>query len=296
LSSLSSVERWRSSERIAARLLEQLGYHVIDSHRKIVINNTEVGEVDFIAQDPNGETYAVEVKAGRIDVTGVRQAYVNAYIAGMKPLVICKGFADDSARELANALGVKVIPLSDVFLVEDEELEVVLREVVEDVIEEYFSMLLSPPPQLRHDHLRILRTVARCTTISEAAEKLGMNIETLVRKFDEMRSQGVIPKWARRYGSIRRVANFLLVKVEVHEKLAEFIRAAEELKKLSSLVEEAANNLRKLASSAGKAVKVVEKSLQRLEEQVGGAEAEAGDASEELDTGKLEKEGEAQGD
>ena len=65
MSSLSSVERWRSSERIAARLLEQLGYHVIDSHRKIMINNTEVGEIDFVAQGPDGETYAVEVKAGK---------------------------------------------------------------------------------------------------------------------------------------------------------------------------------------------------------------------------------------
>lgn len=278
MSSLSSVERWRSSERIAARLLEQLGYHVVEAHRRIMVNNVEVGEIDFVAKGPDGETYAVEVKAGKIDVTGVRQAYVNAQVAGMKPLVICKGFADDSARELANTLGVKVISLSDVFLVEDEELEVILREVVEDVIEEYFSMLITPPPQLRHDQLRILRVVARSATISEAAEKLGMSIESLIRRFDEMRGQGVIPKWARRYGSIRRVASFLLTKLEVYERLSEFIKAAEDVKRLSEAVERAVGEVRRFTDAVKKASRLLEslEGFREAQEGRGGGASEQG--------------------
>ncbi|MEM4627646.1 MAG: hypothetical protein QXX37_05125, partial [Ignisphaera sp.] len=137
--------RWLSSERVAVSVLEELGYNVLEMRKKVVVNETVVGEVDAVVDDGTGQLFAVEIKAGKIDISGIRQAYVNSVILGMKPLVICKGFADDAAKELAEKLGVKIIQLSDIFLVESEELEIILREVVEDAIANYFEIFYGMP-------------------------------------------------------------------------------------------------------------------------------------------------------
>jgi len=111
-------------------LLEELGFKVLETRHRVIVNGVEIGEVDVVAEDGEGTRWAVEVKAGKLDVNGIRQAYVNAVVLGLKPMVVCKGFADDAARQLAELLGVRVIQLSDVFLVEDEELELVVKEAV----------------------------------------------------------------------------------------------------------------------------------------------------------------------
>lgn len=108
-------------EAFVADLLPSLGLTPLAFRYKIIKEGVEVGEVDILARDDSGKLYAVEVKAGRIDVSGVRQAYVNALLAGARPLVVARGYADDAARKLAEELGVEVFLLPDfVFLSIDD--------------------------------------------------------------------------------------------------------------------------------------------------------------------------------
>ena len=229
---LSARRRGLASERIAVSILEELGYRVLEVGKKIIINDTEIGEVDVLAEDQSGEKYAVEVKAGRLDVGGVRQAYVNALILGAKPMVICKGFADDAARELAEKLGVRVVQLSDVFLVESEELYSIVREVVEEVLTEYFELFYGYTAHLKPEHYEILSAIYSSTSIEEAAEKLNLDVSALARHIDELRKQGVIPKWASKYSSVKRVAQILIQKQSVVSALEESRKLVESLKSL----------------------------------------------------------------
>lgn len=77
-----------------------MGYRVVETRKKVMLNGVEVGEIDAVVVDEANTLWGVEIKAGRIDVTGIRQAYVNALVAGVKPMVVCKGFADDLLKSL----------------------------------------------------------------------------------------------------------------------------------------------------------------------------------------------------
>ncbi|MFP3283308.1 MAG: YraN family protein [Nitrososphaeria archaeon] len=206
----SGEERWRSSERIAARILEDAGFIILEEHHRIMVDGVEVGEVDLVAER-DGRRYAVEVKAGRLDVGGIRQAYVNAGLMGAEPLVVCKGFSDSSAEALAGELGIGVLRMSDLFIVEQEELEALIREVMEDALGELVSFLASDAMPSEDDR-RILRAIAGTGDIVEAAGELGMEIGGLARAIEDMRSRGVLPRWARKYGSVRRAAEIEMAK------------------------------------------------------------------------------------
>jgi predicted RecB family endonuclease len=86
-----SKVRGISSERIAKRLLESRGFHVVATHSPVLEGEEKVAAVDIIAEDAHGERYAVEVKAGRGDVDAIRQTYANAKLCGCQPMLICKG-------------------------------------------------------------------------------------------------------------------------------------------------------------------------------------------------------------
>ncbi len=171
--------RWLASERVAVTVLERLGYRVLGEHVKIEVDGVEVGEVDFIAEGPDGERYAVEVKAGRLDVSGIRQAYVNALVLNAKPLVVCKGFADDAAAKLAEKLGVRVIELSDVFLVDSEELEALVEAAVAEVAAEVLELLVDPRARPKPGEVEVLRAIAEEPTLYDAARRLGKSLREL---------------------------------------------------------------------------------------------------------------------
>jgi len=229
-SGLSPRRRWVASEKIALGVLEELGYRVVETGRKIVINNVEVGEVDVVAEDPSGELYAVEVKAGRIDVSGIRQAYVNSLLVGAKPMVVCKGYADDAARELAEKLGVKVIQLSDVFLVESEEIYTIVREVIEETLTDYLELFYGLSAHIKSEQYEVLYAIHSSSTIDEAANKLGLDVSEFAKKIDELKRAGVIPKWATRYTTVKRVAQILAQKQSITSALEESRRLVEMLK------------------------------------------------------------------
>jgi len=262
--SMSPRKRWIASEKIAVGVLEELGYRVIETGRKVVINNVEVGEIDAMATDPSGELYAVEIKAGRVDVSGIRQAYVNSILVGAKPLVVCKGFADDAARELAERLGVKVIQLSDVFLVESEELYTIVREVIEETLVDYLEIFYGYAPQLKTEHYEVLEAIRSTSTIEEAASKLGLDPAGLARRIDELRRQGVIPKWASKYASVKRVAQLLVQKQSVSSALDESRRLLEQLKG----VEEQLRSLQLAIQGVNQQLKRLLDLLSRVESRV----------------------------
>ncbi len=227
---ISGVARWKASERIAYELLVSQGFKVLEKHKKILINNTEVGEVDFIVEDRNGERYAAEVKAGKVDITGIRQAYVNALLLKMKPLIICKGYADDNAKELARELGVKVIQLSDIFLVESEELEIIVREVVEDVLINYLTYMISEPPQLTKEYEGIIEAILASPNPHEASRRLKTDVDALFKKIDELRRLGIVPRWAKKYTSIKNSLQLLKVKKELFGLMKELLCELRELR------------------------------------------------------------------
>lgn len=254
-SGLSSRRRSIASERIAIGVLEELGYKVLETGKKIVINGVEIGEVDAIAIDQSGEQYAVEIKAGRIDVSGIRQAYVNALLVNCKPLVVSKGFSDDAAKELAERLNVKVIQLSDVFLVESEELYLVIREIIEETLTDYLEVFYGFNPVIKQEHLQVLEAITRSPTISEAAERLGLDISGLAKKIDEMRRQGIIPRWATKYNTVKRVSQLITQRhvfqsaQEESRKVIEYAKTLEEqFKQLQTSISQLNNQLQKILS------------------------------------------------
>ncbi|RLG75707.1 MAG: recombinase RecB [Thermoprotei archaeon] len=225
---VSAKSRWRSSERIALRVLENLGYKIIDIHRKVVVKGIEVAEVDAIAEDNDGVKYAVEVKAGRLDVSGVRQAYTNAKLLSMKPLVVCKGFVDDAAKVAAEELNVKVIELSDQFLVDAEELEVIVRESVENVLDEYLESILTPFPEISKEEIKTLKAIAENPTITEAAKALNIDLLDLLNKINKLKRKGILPK-TRSYGEIRRRSKILLYKFMFENRLNSVLERLEKI-------------------------------------------------------------------
>lgn len=262
---LSARRRGFASERIAIGVLEELGYRVLETSKKIVLGNTEIGEVDVLVEDSSGEKYAVEVKAGRLDVGGVRQAYVNALVLGVKPMVVCKGFADDAARELAEKLGVRVVQLSDVFIVESEEIYSIVREVVEEVLTEYFELFYGYTIQLKQEHYELLSTIYSSSNIEEAAEKLNVDTSTLAKRIDELRRQGIIPKWASKYSSVRRIAQILLQKQSVTSALEESKKLAENLKSIVDQLKSIQTTLYSLTQQLTK----IQQAFSKLEKQSG---------------------------
>ncbi|ABM79917.1 Endonuclease of RecB family [Hyperthermus butylicus DSM 5456] len=227
---MSGMKRWHASERIAFRLLEEQGYEILEVHKRVRIEGVEVAEVDAVARGPDGELYAVEVKAGRLDVHGVRQAYSNAILLNAKPLVICKGFADEAAEKLAEKLGVKVIALEDVFLVDSEELEDLVYHAVYDAVAEVVRLLFSEEVRVKPELLPYLRAIALKPTIQEAASYLSKPLSDVVRVVEFLRRLSPLARRGYRY--VRLTASILLLRLRVAALLESFESTATRLEKL----------------------------------------------------------------
>ena len=219
---ISPKTKWRTSERIALQVLETMGYEVIDTHYKIVITGIEIAEIDVIVVDKKtNEKYAVEVKAGRIDVNGLRQALVNAMLVNAKPLVACRGYADEAARILAEKLDIKVIELTDQLLVDVDELENIVKTAVEEVIEKYIDILFETTIKLKPQHYEVIEALATSKNIVEAAERLGYNVKELIKKISELKENNIIPRNLKTYRDIRRYLKIQLLKQKYLALLSE---------------------------------------------------------------------------
>ncbi|MEB3851954.1 MAG: restriction endonuclease [Desulfurococcales archaeon] len=177
----------RASEALAAHLLEELGFRVVRLHEPVVVGGFEVSDIDIVAER-GGELYAVEVKAGAVDVSGLRQAYVNSILTGMRPLVVARGFAGEEARALAERLGVEVITLPDLVAAGADEVREIVREAVLDALVEALGRLLSCP-QLSEDEWRLVEAIAAEGGLPQAARRLGLSVEEAARALASMRSR-----------------------------------------------------------------------------------------------------------
>jgi predicted RecB family endonuclease len=170
---------WKASEALAARLLEELGFRVVGFHVPVLVGDVEVSDIDIVAER-GGEKYAVEVKAGAADVSSIRQVYVNATLAGMRPLIVARGYSGEEAEALARRLGVEVILLPDMVAAGTDEVREIVYEAVADALSELLARLLECPP-LEAVEWRLIEAIASRGSLTEAARHLGMSVEEAAR-------------------------------------------------------------------------------------------------------------------
>lgn len=199
----------RSSLSAAKAILRSMGFEIEAELVPVRVGGYDVSDVDLLASK-SGEIYAVEVKSGKLDVGGVRQAYVNALLLKSRPLIICRGFSDSASRALAEELGVEVIELEDLMISDPEELRRIVREEVRIAMMEVLPMILYPS-ELDENEIKILRKIAETNDFLEAASSLGMTPDQLGGLLREMRMKGKLPKWARDYSQVREWACSILM-------------------------------------------------------------------------------------
>jgi len=169
-------------ENVVESLLESQGYRVLERRVKIKSKDVEVGEVDLVAVDDGGVLWAVEAKSGKVDVSGIRQAYVNSKLLNARPMVICRGFADDSAKELAERLGVKVLEIPDyVFLSVDELEHIVYTSILKAVDSIIFA--LDKAVELPED---LIDALAECQSYACFCERVNGCEDVVARVAKEM--------------------------------------------------------------------------------------------------------------
>lgn len=211
------MRRGLSVERLGRSLLERMGFQVLEARRRVEVGGVEVFEVDLVAKGGNGETYAVEVKAGRVGVSDVRQAYVNAEVLGFKPMIICRGYADEAAKNLAEKLKIRVLQLPDFYaLLELEELDFTVRRAVEEALEEYEAQW-ALASTLSKEEVEALKAIAMSSSFEEAAKLLNTSVKGLEGLVVGLKAKGFKVKGG--YQGLRRLALRLLGYLTLLERL-----------------------------------------------------------------------------
>jgi len=214
--------RGRSSERIARGILEKLGYKILETNKTIVLDQSEAFEVDILAISPEGEKYCVEVKAGKAGVSDVRKVYADSKILGFKPMLVCKGFSDEAAEAVAKKLGVKMIGLSEYYiLLEPEELEIVVRTAIQDVLREYGFYPLPPWEAIGEDEWKVIEAIAKSESFEEAAKILNLSTEGLGKEIGILRDSGIFPQRGQNFKDLRRHSQHLIQRYSLVQRLEE---------------------------------------------------------------------------
>lgn len=175
-------------EDYVAELLSRLGFRIMDRRVKVTSNGVEVGEVDLIAEDECGNKYSVEVKSGKVDVSGVRQAYTNARLINARPLIVARGFSNDSSRALAEELGVRVIELEDAIVLKPDELRTAVESAMYSLIEELadaLTVLMSN----RRGVEDVMDAITQCSDWNCVCGRLGLSGEECGRWISELRGE-----------------------------------------------------------------------------------------------------------
>ena len=222
----------KSSERIAEAILDRLGYKILESNKKIAVNDIEAFEVDFIVKDSRGSKYNVEVKAGRASVSDLRQIYADSKILDLRPMIVCRDLADNAAKAVSEELKIKVLKFSEYYmLLEPEELETIVRSVMRDVLNEYGLHPILPIDAIERSDIKILEKVAGSSTMNEAAEELNLNAESLGMKFGEMRRKGILPKQPQDYEALRKYCQQIIYRYDLFGRLEKIEKEIKKLRK-----------------------------------------------------------------
>jgi len=209
------LRRGLASEELARLVLESMGYTVKKMRHKVVIEGAEVAELDMVAVSPEGEEYGVEVKSGEISVSDVRQAYVSAKLANLRPMIVGRRLSSEAPQRLAQELGVKVVLLPEYVMLEPHELYDVVRRAVVDALAE----LLVPPGGLSEGELRALRALAASASLGEFARRMGVSEREAGAMLGELRRRGLLPASLRGYRAMRLRAVLVLLVHQVTEGL-----------------------------------------------------------------------------
>lgn len=177
------------SEELAKTFLQQLGYNIERIRHKVIIGNNEVAEIDLIVTDPSGIKYAVEVKSGKISISDVRQAYVNAKLVNLKPMIIGKSFANEAVLELAKKLDVKVLLLPEFIIIDLDA----LKKLIHNLIYETLINLLKIPKEITDKDRAIIEVIAKASDIQEVKQLLNIKDNKQLNKmFSELKSKGIL--------------------------------------------------------------------------------------------------------
>jgi len=207
-----------SAERIATRLLESRGFTIVSTNYDIMEDDEKVAEIDIIAKDADDTLFAVEVKAGNGDVNAIRQTYGNAKLSGYKPMLICKGFSDDSARHAAEKLNVAVVELSEYhLLLEPEELENIVKKCVEEVFETHG--FLPYTVELQEKDKELLQLISTSNRFKDVATTLDISEKTLGRRIQDLTKRGILPKRSLSFKDLKQCAASILSRRAIFDKL-----------------------------------------------------------------------------
>lgn len=181
--------RGRASVDIAKRVLGSRGFEVLQEGVRITLQGVEVGEVDLLARSPRGELYAVEVKAGQASPSDVKLLHANALLLNAKPMLVARTLSRES-EVLAEKLGVELVELSDLLVLEEEELYATVKAAVEDAL---LNLLTGFRAIGSVEAMRILEAIAGSSDLREAARVLGLEEGELAKKLSELRRSGLLP-------------------------------------------------------------------------------------------------------
>ncbi len=174
-------------EDFVAELLSKLGFNIVGKRVRVMIDGNEVGEVDILAEDAAGNKYAVEVKSGKVDVTGIRQAYVNAKVLGARPLVVARGFSNSSAEVLAKELGVETIILDDNVLVRTDELMTLIELTLYKFFDEVLTSLETMMNLLKDE--KLVDAILKCDDWGCVCSELGLDGGSCGKLIQKLRSE-----------------------------------------------------------------------------------------------------------
>ncbi len=205
-----------SAEEIAWLILRKMGYKILEWHHQVKRGDSKIAEIDLIAEDAQKTKYGVEVKAGKIGVSDVRQTYGNAAIEGLKPLIVCQGFSEESAKLAAEELGVKVVTFSEYFLLLSiEDLYMVVSRAVKDVLANYG---LTPPvlaEMISQEELNVISAISSSESIGKAAQKAGMDRKSVEEAISKLKKNGVIPQGLRGYNQLRNACRNIVFQLRL---------------------------------------------------------------------------------
>ncbi|MFW6110561.1 MAG: YraN family protein [Thermoproteota archaeon] len=210
----------KSSERIARGILAKLGYEVIETNKIVTVDDARIFEVDIIARNSEDEVYCVEVKSGQAGVSDVRQVFGNSEILGLKPMLICKGFANEAAETMARELKVKMIRLTEHFiLLEPEELEVIVSTAVQDILNKYGFYPIPHWNKIKEEDWNLISTISEAERFKEAAENASLSVKQLGQRIGDLRQVGIFPRKGQSFTDLKRHSRQLMYRYSIKRKL-----------------------------------------------------------------------------
>ncbi|NIQ04891.1 MAG: hypothetical protein GWO20_03890 [Candidatus Korarchaeota archaeon] len=239
---INSRRKGKSSERIAEGLLRKLGYEILERNKLVEKGGEQAFEVDFIAKDPEGNLSCIEVKAGDASVSDIRHTYANSEMLNCKPIIVCKSLSNVSAEVVKKELGVTVIPFREYYLTEPEELELVVKSAIQEVLSEFGFFPLPQLEEIPEDTIKVLSALSNASSFPEAAKELDLSTNELGKDVGDLRETGVLPKWSQSFSDLRKFSSRVIRQYSVSRRIK---RIEERLEQLEQEIKKIGENWKK---------------------------------------------------